>query len=80
MNTILLIAGATAIFAVGLLALTMLVSHQGSGGATANPALFKTGNPDLHGSSSTLGLHEGAVHPPATLEFARTRDAPEPTS
>jgi hypothetical protein len=67
-----LIAGMLAIFAVSLIGLSLLVGHD-TGGAVGHGdgGLFKTGNPNLGGDASTLGMHGGGVHLPATLEVAR---------
>jgi hypothetical protein len=67
-----LIAGMLAIFAVGIIGLSLLVGHD-TGGAVSHGdgGLFKTGNPNLHGDAATLGMQGGGVHLPAALEVAR---------
>ena len=67
-----LIAAMMAVFAVSLIGLAMLVGSD-TGGAVSHGdgALFKTGNPGLHGSSATLGMRGGNVELPAALEAGR---------
>ena len=78
MDTTMMIAGVTALFAVSFLFFAMLVSGEGGSGLRHNPGVFKTGNPTLGGTSSTLGLSRGHVDVPATLEAGRQGVTPRP--
>ncbi len=72
-DTTMLIAGITSLFAVSLLFMSLFFtgSSSGGGGLRKSRGLFKTGNPTLGGRPATQGLERGHVDVPATLEAAQ---------
>ena len=56
-----LIAALSALFAVGLVGTSILISGDSGGAVSHSGAVFKTGNPSLGGESAALGASRAPI-------------------